>query len=178
MAAPPDELLLRDLAAGRAEAFAAVYDRYGPRLYRAAAAILGDAQEAQDAVQDVFVALVRAQAALPGVQNLPAYLAVALRRAAVARLIRRTRGAALRLEDVASPVAPPSAELGEVDAALQRALESLPAEQRQVLLLKVDAEMTFQEIAAALGISANTAASRYRYALEKMRERLNDDGRL
>jgi RNA polymerase sigma-70 factor, ECF subfamily len=178
MAAPTDELLLQVLAAGRAEAFAAVYDRYGPQMYRAAAAILGDAQEAQDAVQDVFVALVRGRAALPGVRNLPAYLAAALRRAAVARLTRRMRATTLRLDDIAPPPAPRGAEAGEADGTLQRALDSLPAEQRQVLMLKVDAEMTFQEIAAAVGISANTAASRYRYALEKMRERLSNDGRL
>ena len=47
-----------------------------------------------------------------------------------------------------------------------------PTEQREVIVLKVDAGLTFAELAAVLGISANTAASRYRYALEKLRTAL------
>jgi RNA polymerase sigma-70 factor (ECF subfamily) len=55
---------------------------------------------------------------------------------------------------------------------LEQALRALPAEQREVISLKVDGGLTFAEIAALLGVSANTAASRYRYALEKMRAAL------
>jgi len=53
-----------------------------------------------------------------------------------------------------------------------RALEALPAEQREVLALKVDGELTFEEIGGLLNVSPNTAASRYRYALEKLRDAL------
>jgi len=55
---------------------------------------------------------------------------------------------------------------------LERALRELPAEQREVLALKIDGGLTFARISAVLGVSPNTAASRYRYALEKLRERL------
>jgi RNA polymerase sigma-70 factor (ECF subfamily) len=48
----------------------------------------------------------------------------------------------------------------------------LPEEQRTVVHLKLWEEFTFDEIAAALGISANTAASRYRYGIDKLRARL------
>ncbi len=53
--------------------------------------------------------------------------------------------------------------------ALAVALEALPAEQKAVLVLKVWEGLTFAEIAEVLDISANTAASRYRYALDKLR---------
>jgi RNA polymerase sigma-70 factor (ECF subfamily) len=53
---------------------------------------------------------------------------------------------------------------------LRRALQSLPDDQRQVVVLHVWGELTFSEVAEVLGISANTAASRYRYALTKLRE--------
>ncbi len=53
---------------------------------------------------------------------------------------------------------------------LRRALESLPDDQRQVLVLHVWGELTFLQTAEVLGISSNTAASRYRYALAKLRE--------
>jgi RNA polymerase sigma-70 factor (ECF subfamily) len=58
------------------------------------------------------------------------------------------------------------------DEALTRALTTLPAAQREVIALKIDGGLTFAEIAAVIGTSANTAASRYRYALEKLRAAL------
>jgi RNA polymerase sigma-70 factor (ECF subfamily) len=48
----------------------------------------------------------------------------------------------------------------------------LPCEQREVVLLKIDGELTFAQIAVVMGTSINTAASRYRYALEKLRTEL------
>ena len=57
---------------------------------------------------------------------------------------------------------------GEIEAALQR----LPAEQREVLVLKIWNELTFEQIAETLGIPPNTAASRYRYALAALRKEL------
>ena len=56
--------------------------------------------------------------------------------------------------------------------ALVAALDLLPAEQREVLTLKIWNELTFAEIASALGISQNTAASRYRYALAALKKNL------
>jgi RNA polymerase sigma-70 factor (ECF subfamily) len=53
---------------------------------------------------------------------------------------------------------------------LQAALARLPESQREVVTLKIWGELTFAEIAAALDIPANTAASRYRYALEDLRK--------
>ena len=55
---------------------------------------------------------------------------------------------------------------------LSEALAGLPEEQRAVVHLKLWEGLTFEEIAAALDISPNTAASRYRYGLDKLRDRL------
>ena len=57
-------------------------------------------------------------------------------------------------------------------AALESALAELPPEQREAVHLKAWGGFTFEEIASALGISPNTAASRYRYGLDKLRTRL------
>ena len=56
--------------------------------------------------------------------------------------------------------------------ALQSALAELPEEQREIVILRVWGQLTFEEAAAALDISPNTAASRYRYALAKLKEQL------
>lgn len=55
---------------------------------------------------------------------------------------------------------------------LEMALASLPTEQREVIALKIDGGLTFAHIAEILNISPNTAASRYRYALQKLRQAL------
>jgi RNA polymerase sigma-70 factor (ECF subfamily) len=63
-------------------------------------------------------------------------------------------------------------ESGEAQAAtrelVNRALEELPEEQREVVVMKLWGGLTFAEIGEAVGVPANTAATRYRYALEKM----------
>ena len=163
--------LLTGLAEGRDEAFAALYDRFGRSLFRVARALLRSRQDAEDAVQDVFLGLVRSRAALGRVENLRAYLFGALRHAAT-RLAARPRA-----------VGPPPADetRGEGSAAeaelsdqLELALASLPREQREVVTLKIDGELTFQEIAAVVGVRPATAASRYRYALDKLRGLLRE----
>ena len=55
-------------------------------------------------------------------------------------------------------------------AALLRSADDLPAEQREVVFLKIYEGLTFKEIGSVCGVSANTAASRYRYGIEKLRE--------
>ena len=60
----------------------------------------------------------------------------------------------------------------EAQSALAAAVSCLPHDQREVLVLKIWNELTFSEIAGALGISQNTAASRYRYALSHLKKAL------
>lgn len=58
----------------------------------------------------------------------------------------------------------------ETALALQSALRTLPDDQREVIVLRVWGQMTFEEVAAVIGVSPNTAASRYRYGLAKLNE--------
>lgn len=61
---------------------------------------------------------------------------------------------------------------GEDARAIQAVIAGLPLEQREVLTMKIWGELSYREIASALDIPLNTAASRYRYALEALRELL------
>lgn len=160
-----DDDLLTQLAAGDEAAFRCAYERFGPALFRTAVRLLGDRQAAEDAVQDVFVALVRGRAGLGRVTNLRAYLFVALRHAA-ATTWRRARPATMAALDPAGLADAPAPEPAEE---LWAAVQRLPREQREVLAMKIQGELTFREIAEVCGISPNTAASRYRYALERLR---------
>ncbi|MGA2619109.1 MAG: sigma-70 family RNA polymerase sigma factor [Thermoguttaceae bacterium] len=170
MQSPGTDPLLLDLAAGDERAYALLYDRFAGRLYRVALAMLGRAEDAEDVVQELFLAVVRSRKRLPYVQDLTAYMFSSLRRAA-GRRSARLAPPAVPLDAVGEPAAP--ADRPEADsphtAALARAMQSLPPKQREVIALKFDAELTFAEIARVIGISSNTAASRCRYALEKLR---------
>jgi RNA polymerase sigma-70 factor, ECF subfamily len=181
MALSAGDPLARSLAEGRPEAISAIYDRFGLTLFRLACSMVGSPADAEDAVQEVFVGLVRGRARLGQIANLRAFLFTALRRAALRlaeqRQKERATPAAAFLE-----LAAPSPRTMAVERAeqLERALRTLPVEQRELIALKIDGELTFAEIAEVLGISPNTAASRYRYALEKLRamlEPLNDEAR-
>ena len=178
MESPGTDPLLLGLAAGNERAFAALYDRFAARLYRVALAMLGRPEDAEDAVQEVFTAMVRSRRGLTEVRDLEAYVFTALRRAATRLAVRRARqpvvsdtaaGEAVSREDRPGSSNPH-------DERLQRALGALPPEQREVIVLKIDGQLTFGQIAQAMGISINTAASRYRYALEKLRRALRAAG--
>ena len=177
MEAPAGDPLVQNLADGREGAIADAYDRFGPALFRVAVTLLGARDRAEDAVQEVFLGLIRARAGVAGVEDLRAYLFTALYRVAAKLRARSARERAVPPEDL-NAVAGPDA--GRPDLArsvrLERALQALPAEQRAVVALKIDGGLTFAEAAVCLGVSPNTAASRYRYALEKLRAALGEAG--
>ena len=180
---PGKNPLRTGLAAGEEQAFGLLYDRSAGRLYRAALALLGRPDDAEDAVQETFLGALRSRRSLAVVENLDAYLFTALRRAAGRIAEARRRRAAMPLDTAAAvPVPRAAGALAgiEGDDRMRRALEALPPEQRQAVRLKIEADLTFQEMGAALGIPADTAASRYRYGLERLRTNLasvRNDGR-
>jgi RNA polymerase sigma-70 factor (ECF subfamily) len=85
---------------------------------------------------------------------------------------RRARRESTAMSDVDQSVAPAFEIEDDAQRALVAALDHLPAEQREVLVMKIWNDLTFAEIASALEISQNTAASRYRYALTALKKNL------
>ena len=162
------------LAAGDPAAYAALYARLARPLLRVAAAMLGDAGDAEDAVHDVFVSLARGRELLRHVEDLDAYVFASLRHAIAARTERQ------RLErrywESLAPIAAAASHPPEPadEGQLSLALAALPPQQREIVMMKIEGNLTFVQIAQVLAISPNTAASRYRYALEKLRKFLED----
>ena len=147
------------------------YDRFAGALYRYALMILADPAAAADAVQQVFVALLGNAGAL--IDDEERYLRRSVRNACYTALRRRrpnvvSADAAPLLEAIAA-----DGDRTDERIAIEQAMRGLPAEQREVVHLKVFEGWTFQEIADFGGESINTVASRYRYAMDKMRERLS-----
>ena len=97
-----------------------------------------------------------------------AYLIVVVRNEAIKTMKRRKRRFSLQNLLTAWRSASCPIEQAESREQVQAAIQSLPPEQAEVVVLKIWEEFTFAEIAALIGESPNTAASRYRYALEKL----------
>jgi RNA polymerase sigma-70 factor (ECF subfamily) len=156
---------------------AELYVAHGPRLYRYAVMLLADRTAAEDALQDTFVQLARALRRRPDAEVSFGYLATTLRNTCYSALRRSRRrrwmgqvGQTGRVESNEALIEPVSPDASEEERMLiDDALRRLPAEQREVIYLKVYEGMTFQEIADRCAISINTAASRYRYATEALR---------
>ena len=168
-----DPLLAR-LAAGDEEAFEKVHERYASRMYWAALRMLDHRQDAEDAVQQTFAALIRTSARLTEVNDLSAYLFASLRRAAhkMATRARRQPIADTQLAADAAVTASECVVESPRNERLRRCLAGLPLKQREIIALKIDGGLTFVQIGEVLGVSPNTAASRYRLALEKLRTAL------
>lgn len=152
----------------RARFVARVYAESGPRLYRYALMILANRDDAWDVVQQVF-ATVMSSKRLSAVDDEAAYFRTAVRNAAYSMLRRRRTArdaTAMMLEPVAAGCSPVE------QAALEQALASLPAEQREVVHLHVYEGMTFQEIATLVDAPVSTIAARYRYALGSLKKTL------
>jgi RNA polymerase sigma-70 factor (ECF subfamily) len=163
------------LAAGDPEAFAALYDRLAVRLFNTARTMTDSLPDAEDIVHDLFVELARCRDQLARITDLDAYIFTMLRHAVSRRrrwrdVDRRAIDTVARRRVEAGGFTTQPAELP--DDALTAAVAGLPPAQREVLSLKIDGGLTFVEIAAVIGTSINTAASRYRYAIENIRATL------
>src|SRR5207249_2074382 len=136
---------------------------------------VGSRADAEDVVQEAFVRFWRSRAA---VAEPAAYLFACVKRCALDWQRSRRRRSA-REGQAARPEAEPlfvgAAEQDERRAALETALRELAQEQAEVVVMKSWGGLTFPQIAAALELPANTAASRYRYALAKLREALAEE---
>jgi len=156
--------MLRKRREDRAALVGRLYDAHGGALYRYALMLLGDHAAAEDVVQQVFTALLRQPRTI---DNELHYLRRSVRNACYSSL-RRPRTQAIDDRPLLEPIGPAGPDVDD-RIALERALLSLPAEQREVIHLHVFEGMTFQESADAMNESINTVASRYRYAIEKLR---------
>src|SRR5881296_3760653 len=163
------EKVMQNLASN--EEWKSCFSEIAPGLLLFARQWVQSAADAEDIVQEAFVKFWRRN---HKIEN-RALLYAAVRSLAldfIRRDSRRARREATALAE-AEPAIEPHFELeDDTQSALAAAVESLPRDQREVLVLKIWNNLTFSEIAGALGISQNTAASRYRYALANLKKSL------
>ena len=175
-----DKLLVFRCKRGSREALTRIYDKYKADLLLLAMALLNDRSAAEDVVHDVFISFVERLDGFRLTGSLKGFLLTCV--ANHARNVNKSRRRSAR--DGATPFerysgegADPaeSLECNEQLQCLGAALEEVPYEQREIVMLHLHGAMTFSAIAQAHDISANTAKSRYRYGLEKLRSLLNGE---
>jgi RNA polymerase sigma-70 factor, ECF subfamily len=153
------------------------FRQHGPRLLLYARQATRSFADAEDVLQEAFVRFWRHQRKLEG--DHIGLVFASIRRAACdlarrnKRRFHREETACEEGENADGSFFEPLEENDERRAAIERAMQYLPQEQREVLILKIWGERTFEQIGEQLHISSNTAASRYRYALEALRKKLS-----
>lgn len=185
-AASSDEQIVARAQAGDAEAFGEIVRRWERRIFALSFGMLGREEDARDATQETFLAAFRNLRGFRGEAKVSSWL----HRIAVNQCITRQRRAKVRGEtaldeegEAASSASfftpaeksPASAaESRERTEAVRRAVNALPPELRQVIVMKEFEELTFQEIASALEIPLSTVKSRLYTALKQLHLRLNN----
>lgn len=185
-----DEALMLAYREGDAAAFEALYRRWRGRLYRYLLRQCGNAAQADELFQDIWLKIVGARRGY----EVAAKFSTWLFRIAHNRLIDhyRTQGRAALVSlvsydddpaDADRVAALPAAASSQPEAIIERKalahelvrhIEALPAAQRETFLLSEEGELTLEEIAAATGVNRETAKSRLRYAVNKLRAALRD----
>jgi RNA polymerase sigma-70 factor (ECF subfamily) len=147
-----------------------IHDEHAVAMYRHGMALLRDENAVRDILQDVFLKLAEGRGNSGDPENERAYLLRMVHHAAIDRMRRakvRQDHATQASGELFERCADPDREAFRQK--LEQALDQLPTEQREVVVLKLWEERTFDEIASICDIPPNTAASRYRYGLDKLR---------
>jgi len=150
------------------EALEAVYDRLAAPLFRYALILLADHHEAEDVIQHVFTTL--AGRGTGGLDSVDRYLRASVRNECYTVLNRRRSGRTPVANGALLEVVAAASDRPDERLAIEQGLRELPADQREVVHLKVFEGRSFQEIADLSGESINTIASRYRYGLDKLKQ--------
>jgi RNA polymerase sigma-70 factor (ECF subfamily) len=153
-----------------------LYDEHAQALFGFLLNLTRNEEDTRDLLQNVLIKVASQPELMRGIRNERSFLLRLAHNAAIDFFrrgqTREKQGAELAAElDSVFQISPDPDE-ASFRQALTQALAELPEEQRTVAHLKLWEGMTFETIAGLLEIPLNTAASRYRYALDKLRERL------
>jgi len=170
-----DKLLVLKCKRGSTDALERIYEKYRKDALVLAIALLNDKSAAEDVVHDVFLSFVGSIGKFRLTGSLRGYLLTCIaNRVRNANKAKNTQGTEL---DAAEAVDDPPETIicNEQLEQLSRAMAQLPYEQRETIMLHFQAGMTFKKIAVSLGIPVDTAKSRCRYGLDKLRLILDDE---
>ena len=175
-----DKLLIFRFKQGNHEALRQIYDKYKVELLKLAVVLIGNRNMAEDIVHDVFVKFAEAADRIKLNGSLKNYLVTSVINRVRNHLRDSNRHLEINLDGaelLACSVRGPRqwAVLGEQLTLLSKALQELPYQQREVISLRMEMDMTFRRIAALQNESVNTVKGRYRYGIARLRLLLNNE---
>lgn len=163
------------LAADDATALDMIWTAYASDMLGYLVGMLCSRHDAEDALQEVFVTVSRKRSTVARARHLKSYLFRLARNVALNRIKKSRRRREREEKATEWLILDSGSEQGdERTRELERALAALPEKQRSVTVLKFYRNKTFREIAEMLDISENTAASRYRYAMAKLKDYMQE----
>jgi RNA polymerase sigma factor (sigma-70 family) len=174
-----DKVLVRRFKSGDVTALERIYKKYKNELLALAVSLTNDITAAEDAVHDVFVSLAQSARSCR-IKNLKKYLITSVANRVRNQLRYRQRHQMVGIEKSDLPIRDLSRPehwlvLNEELELLDRALAQIPYEQREVITLYMQGNMSLRKIARFQNESSNTVAGRYRYGMKKLYSLLNGD---
>ena len=181
-----DKQRMARVAQGDQQAFSALYDRLSGPLYSLGLKMLGDAAEAEDALQEICLQIWRRAATYDSTRSSVFTWVILLARSKIIDRLRargrRSRVIVASTEDEDNPIAAAEASIAETTtdtigrneeaARVRSVVGRLPAEQRQAIEMAFFSELTHHEIAAHLGQPLGTIKARIRRGLLRLRDEL------
>ena len=166
-----DATLVRRVLDGDTAAFTMLVDRHAAACTRFAMRMLGNREDAEDAVQDSFLRAYRSLARYEERQAFRTWLFQILVNRCRTAAVRRQRRQRMFLVDdnaVASASVRPAAESTELRAELRRAIDALDPDQREAFLLKHVEQLSYDEMAEATGVGVSALKMRVKRACDRM----------
>jgi len=175
-----DQLLLWKFKRGSRDALRRIYEKYKNDLLKLAVSLVADVNTAEDVVQDVFVSFAQSAARIGLSGDLRKYLLTCVANRIRNRKRDQQRHEAIGIDGADGLLCDPGrpeqwAILNEELRSLSQAMARIPYEQREVVSLYMQGDMTFRQIAAIQNVSINTVQGRYRYGITKLRSILNSE---
>ncbi|MCE5327712.1 MAG: sigma-70 family RNA polymerase sigma factor [Planctomycetaceae bacterium] len=175
LAQPTDLELVRKARRGDMAAFHGLVARHGLYLYRLAVRLLGNASDAEDAVQETLAGAHRGLKSFGERSSVKTWLTRILVRQSARQLQRRTRRAVVPLQHAqAAPLADSASEGSDVRMDVQAAIEALGGDHRTVIVLRELEGLSYEEISQVLEIPPGTVESRLFRARRQLQDLLRE----
>lgn len=173
-----DKMLIWKLKQGNIDALGRIYEKYKDDLLRISAGLLKNPNDADDVVHEVFTSFVKSAKYAEKIHNLKGYLTTSVANRARNFNRNQLRHPAAALDQIDPPCCTSKRPgqwliIDEEFKRLTNAMAQLPYEQREVVILRLQADMKFKKIAKLQQASVQTVLSRYRYGTSKLRTLLN-----
>jgi len=167
-----DEQLMKTYAGGSMEAFEVLYERHRGPLYRYILRLVANPATANDLYQGSWEKIIKARGRYKDSAPFKAWMYRIAHNHAMDHFRREQPIANTPAEDMADKQAGPDERMSAENRrqSLVAAIENLPAEQKDTLMLKLEAGLDLQTIADVTGVNRETAKSRLRYAVKKMKQ--------